>query len=145
MRNALSAQIHRINYLNAELDALYHHAALKLGLADSSMRVLYTICDNGDSCMLSDICKQSGISKQTVNSALRKLEAEGILFLERQAGKAKKACLTAKGKAYANQTVDRLFEMECNAFSSWTEDQIDMQLNLMAQYVESFRQQIDAM
>lgn len=145
MSIALFEQIHRVNYISAELDALYHQAALKLGLADSSMTVLYAIYDNGESCMLSDICRQSGIRKQTVNSALRKLEADGIIYLERQTGKAKRVFLTDKGKIYAGQTVARLFDMECKAFSSWTEDEINMHLNLMEKYVESFRQQLEGM
>lgn len=145
MQITLSEQIHQINYLASELDALYHQAALKLGLVDSSMRVLYAICDNGESCMLSEICKQSGISKQTVNSALRKLEAEGLLYLVQQAGKAKRVCLTGKGKNYASQTVARLFDLERRAFSSWTQEEINMHLSLMAKYIESFRRQLEGM
>ena len=41
--------LHRINYLTSELDALYHQAASGVGLADSTMLVLYTIFDNGGS------------------------------------------------------------------------------------------------
>ena len=74
MEKRICSKIHRINYLNAELNALYHHASLKLGLTDSAAMVLYTIYDNGENCLLSDIYKQSGVSKQTVNSAIRKLE-----------------------------------------------------------------------
>ena len=77
--NVVSANIrnllHRINYLTAELDGLYHQAALGVGLADSTMLVLYTIYDNGGSCLLRTIYQQPGISKQTVNSAIRKLKA----------------------------------------------------------------------
>ena len=51
--NAMSANtlnsLHRINYLTSELDALYHQAASGVGLADSTMLVLYTIFDNGGS------------------------------------------------------------------------------------------------
>lgn len=90
MAQDIFEQIHRINYLTAEMDALYHQASLKIGLADSAMRVLYAIYDNGEWCMLSDIYKQSGISKQTVNSAIRKLEDEDILYLETFKGKLKK-------------------------------------------------------
>lgn len=141
----LFEQIHRVNYLVAELDALYHQAALKIGMADSAMRVLYTIYDNGESCMLSDICKQSCISKQTVNSALRKLEAEGIVYLEQQAGKTKRVCLTDEGKAYAKNTAARLFDMECQVFASWQEGEVDLHVSLMEKYVESFRRQLEVL
>ncbi|XCP83994.1 helix-turn-helix domain-containing protein [Roseburia hominis] len=67
-------KLHRINYLMAETDALYHQASLKLGISDSAMRVLYAIYDSGESCSPSSIYKASGVSKQTINSVVRKLE-----------------------------------------------------------------------
>ena len=83
--------IHRINYLTSEMDAVYHRASLKLGISDSVSLILYTIYDAGGSCLLSEIYKKSGISKQTVNSALRGLEGKGILALQQYKGRAKKA------------------------------------------------------
>ena len=79
MEHNVSEKLHRINNLLAETDAVYHQASLRLGIADSTMRILYTILDNGERCLLSDVYKQSGISKQTVNSALRKLESAEII------------------------------------------------------------------
>lgn len=135
-------KLHRINYLTAETDALYHQASLRLGISDSAMRALYTIYDNGESCMLSDIYKQSGISKQTVNSAIRKLEDDEILYLEHCGGRGKKVFLTEKGKLYIQETAARLCEAECNAFASWTEEEIDMYIRFMEKYVRSFRDQV---
>ena len=89
MEHNVSEKLHRINNLLAETDAVYHQASLRLGIADSTMRILYTILDNGERCLLSDVYKQSGISKQTVNSALRKLESSNMVYLENHKGKAK--------------------------------------------------------
>ena len=69
-------EIHRINYLTTEMESLYHLASLKLNITDSVSIVLYSIYDSGGSCLLSDVYKNSGISKQTVNSAIRRLEKE---------------------------------------------------------------------
>lgn len=142
MSKTISEQIHRINYLTAEMDALYHQASLKIGLADSSMRVLYTIYDNGEWCLLSDIYKQSGISKQTVNSALRKLESEDIIYLENFKGRAKKVLLTEKGKGYIQQTAARLYQAEKNVYDSWTEEDLNTYVHLTEKYVDLFREQL---
>ena len=72
----------RFNYLLGEIDDAYHDAALKFGLSDSAMIVLYAVCGNRGSCPIDGICRLSGVRKQTVNSALRKLEAEGVVYLE---------------------------------------------------------------
>ncbi len=138
-------KIHRINYLLAETDALYHQASQKIGIADSSMRVLYTIYDNGESCLLSDIYKQSGISKQTVNSAIRNLEKEDIVFLEQYKGKSKMVLLTEKGKIYVKQTAALLYEMERKAFESWSENEINTYISLLEKYADTFKRQVEKM
>ncbi len=143
MKNKICSSIHRINYLNAELDALYHRASLKLGLTDSASIVLYTIYDNGENCLLSDIYKQSGVSKQTVNSAIRNLEKKHIIYLEQHSGRAKKVVLTETGKEYVEKTTARLFDAETAAFSSWTEEEINAHIGYMEKYIDSFRQQIE--
>lgn len=135
--------IHKVNYLTVELDNLYHRAALKIGLSDSAMLILYILYDNGGSVMLSEICKQSGISKQTVNSAVRKLENEDIVYLEQQTGKRKKLSLTVKGRAYADETVGLIFKAEAEIYSEWSEEEINRYIQLMEKYNKSFRNQLD--
>ncbi len=90
-------EIHRINYLTSEMDSIYHQASLRLGISDSVSIILYTIQDKGESCLLSDVYKSSGVSRQTVNSAIRRLEADGVLYLEPYAGRAKKSCRPIRG------------------------------------------------
>ena len=133
----------KINYLSSETQALYHLASLKLGISDSISIVLYSIYDSGDSCLLSDVYKKSGISKQTVHSAVRNLEADGILFLEQQTGRSKRIVLTKKGRMYIQQTAARLFEAEIKAFDSWTEQEIETYIRLMEKYKACFRQQVE--
>ena len=101
------------------------------------------IHEKGEGCLLHDICEETGISKQTVNSAIRKLEREGSLYLRQHSGKSKKVCLTDKGKLYMKQTSVRLFEAECGAFEDWSEDEINQYLHLMEKYTLSFRRQVE--
>jgi DNA-binding MarR family transcriptional regulator len=135
--------IHRINYLNSEMDALYHQSSLKLGISDSVSIVLYTIYDMGENCLLSNIYKKSGISKQTINSAIRGLEAEKILYLEQYAGRTKKIVLTEKGKDFVKKTVAKLYEAEMNALDTWSLKEINTYISLMEKYADCFHQQIE--
>ncbi len=143
MEKKICGIMHRINYLNAELNALYHQASLKLGLTDSASIVLYTIYDNGEDCLLSDIYKQSGVSKQTVSSAIRNLEKKHILYLEQHSGRAKKVILTEAGREYVQETVARLYDAEAAAFASWTEEEISAHIGYMEKYIQSFREQTE--
>lgn len=135
-------QIHRINYLSAEMDAVYHQAALKIGLTDSAMHVLYSIYDNHGWCLLSDIYKHSGISKQTVNSAVRKLEAEEIIYLEPFKGRTKKVLLTDKGKDYILHTAARIYQAEADAYASWTDEELNTYVQLMEKYIHCLHEEI---
>lgn len=145
MQKSIVQLIHRLNYLTSELDGLYHQASVQIGLSDSAMRILYAIYDNGDGCLLHTIYRQSGICKQTVNSAIRKLEEEEILYLSRFKGRQKKVMLTEKGKSYLGQTAAKISEAECRAFADWTDAEVEEYLSLTEKYVESFRDQVQAM
>lgn len=138
-------KIHRLNCLSNDLNSLYHQASRKLGVSDSVSVVLYMIYDKGDGCLLYDIWNEGGTSKQTINSAVRRLEADGILYLERDRGKAKRVRLTETGREYVLQTVARLYKAECRALESWTEDEIETYLRLMKKYNDSFRAEIEKM
>ncbi len=143
MTKNIMEHLHRINYLTAEINSLYHQAALRLGVADSVMHILYMLYDNEGTCMLADICKASGISKQTVNSAIRRLENEDIVYLQQQTGKTKKVCLTSKGRAYAEETAARIFAAEAEAYSDWTGEEISLHLKLLEKYADSFRKSLE--
>ncbi len=143
MTKNIMEHLHRINYLTAEINSLYHQAALRLGVADSVMHILYMLYDNEGACMLADICKASGISKQTVNSAIRRLEKEDIVYLQQQTGKTKKVCLTSKGREYAEETAARIFAAEAEAYSDWTGEEISLHLKLLEKYAGSFRKSLE--
>lgn len=137
--------IHKVNWLSNDLDSLYHLAGRKLGVADSVLIVLYSIHEKGDGCLLHDICLDSGLSKQTINSAIRKLEQEDILFLEQDKGRTKRVFLTEKGTEFLKRTAVRLAEVETNAFSGWTDEELEMHLKLMKKYNDAFREEIEKM
>ena len=76
MTSNYSDMMYRMNCLASDLDSLYHQAAQKIGVSDSVMFVLYSLYENQGRILLNDIRKITGISKQTLNSAIRKLENE---------------------------------------------------------------------
>ena len=145
MQQMSEDNIRRINYLMTEIDALYHQAAVKMGLSDSVLCVLYTIYEAKGSCLLSEIYKKTGVSKQTINSALRKLEADGVLYLKLYKGNAKTVILTPKGEQYAEDTVARLYAAEIRAFASWSEAEMEMYISLIRKDIDSLRVEIERM
>ena len=138
-----SEYIHKINYLASEVEAAYHQASLRLGISDSISIILYTVYDLGEGCLLRELYKKSGASKQTVSSALRKLEQEEILYLTQDKGRAKRVALTPKGREFVKTTAGRLFEAEGRAYDSWTTEEINTYLRLMEKYVACLRAEVE--
>lgn len=143
MEFLIDAQMQRFNLLTKEIDTAYHDAALKLGMSDSAMVILYTVCSYGGECLLSDMT--STVSKQTINSALRKLEADDIVRSEAFAGRKKKVYLTEKGKQLAKDTAYRVIEIENEIFASWSTEEKRIYIELTQRYLEAFKERIKCM
>lgn len=136
-----SQALRRLNYLIGETEAVYRRAASSLGLSDSGMKVLYAVCETeeGDRCPLREICRRSGVSKQTINSALRRLEAEGLARLEQSGGRGKTVCLTEAGRALAERTVLRLMAAEEAVLAAWPPADTARYLELTERYLTALR------
>lgn len=143
MEKSSLSSLKRYNHLVGEIDAVYHEASLKLGMSDSVSKILYTICNVGSSCLLHDICKQTGLSKQTVHSAIRNLEAKEMVTLELVGGKSKKVCLTEKGEIFAQKTARRLIDMENGILSSWPKEDVQAYLELTERFLVDLKECVD--
>ncbi|MBO5094375.1 MAG: winged helix DNA-binding protein [Lachnospiraceae bacterium] len=140
MNDLKEGKMRRFNYLSGEIDAVYHETALQFGLSDSAMLVLYAACSNGGSCPIDDICRLSGVRKQTINSALRKLEKEGVVYLEAIDKKRKRVCLTEKGMEMTGRTVARLITIENEIMDAWTQEEYETYLSLTDRYLTALKE-----
>lgn len=145
MKAYSSNAMKRFNHLLGEIEAVYHDIALKFGQSDSAMSILYTVCDYGDSCPLQEICRRSGISKQTINSALRKLESEGIVYLEAAGAREKNVCLTQKGRNLAETTAIRVIEAENGILASWPKEDVEKYLELTERFLAGIKEKAEEM
>lgn len=89
--------------------------------------------------------QKTGISKQTVNSAIRTLEADGVIFLVPYEGRSKKIVLTDKGEELVRNTVARLFAAEARVFAGWSTEETDCYLHLIEKFVTGFRKEAEAL
>ncbi len=140
MNTKVSKALKRFNYLFGETGAAYHEIHLKLGMSDSAISILYTILENGESCLLKDICHYTGLSKQTINSALRKLEQEGIIYMEMAGSKSKKVHFTQEGKCLAEKTAGRVMEAENEIFASWRHEDVEKYLELTETFMKALQE-----
>ena len=132
----------RVNYLITQTDMVYHEIARRLGLSDSELMVLYVLTDAGGTCPLSAIYGKTGLSKQTISSALRKLEADRHISLHMADGKRKIVCLTSAGEAFAAKTAGWMLSAENEIYASWPKEDLDAYLRLTEKYLAELREKI---
>ena len=134
--------LQRYTYLQNEIDEVYHDISLKMGLTDSALMILYTLCSHENSCPLQTICRSTGLSKQTINSALRKLEGENIVFLSSDGARSKRVSLTDAGQALASRTACRLLAAENEIFDSWQPEEREQYIVLTEKYLLALREKL---
>lgn len=135
-----SREMRRFSYLVGETEALYHALARRLGLSDSAMSLLFVLCDEGGTCPLQLALRHSGLSKQTANSALRRMEAEGVVYLEPLGARGKRVCLTEAGRALAEATAARVMAAENAVLAAWSAEDVDAYLRLTERYLVDLRE-----
>ena len=129
MSGYFSRDMERLNYLLSEIHEVYHDVSVRLGVSDSAMDILYTLCIAGDRCPLRDIARLSGSSRQTIHSAVRGLERDGIIRLD--------ACRTL-----TEATAQRVIAMENEIFDSWEEKEREQYLHFLQKYLTDLRTKI---
>lgn len=134
-----SNELCRLNHLISETDAVYHEAAVKLGLSDSAMQIMYTLCDRGGSCPLREVCLLTGLSKQTIHSAVHKLAKEGVLLVEACGAKSKRVRFTEAGERFAAHTVEQVIAAENRILAGWKPEEVAQYLLLTQRYLEELR------
>ena len=104
------------------LDDLYRCAAKQCGISECAFWILYTLRAEERQFTQAEICEFLIEPKQTVHSALKKLEAEG--YLARTSGadlRSKHVALTEKGEQFARAWIDRVLEAEAAALCAMPE------------------------
>ena len=126
------------------IDDTYRAAARRFGLPECAFWILYTLRVEEKPFTQAEICEFLIEPKQTVNSALKKLEAEGYLTLSAGADqRSKRVCLTEKGERFVKAHVDRVPEAEAAALGAMTAAERNALIRLTGRYRALFAQKLN--
>ncbi len=131
-----------LNRLNKAIAELYHDLCVRLGISDSVFDIFYAIAALGDGCCQKDICDYAFTSKQTIHSAIHKLEKEGMLRLSPGKGREMHIYLTAAGEQFTREKIDPVIAGENEALSQMPSDETDQLLLLTEKYASCLRGQL---
>lgn len=142
MNYEASQELKEVNRLYKELDDIYHDVSVKLGISDSVLTILYALVEMGDGCIQKDISDQFHISRQTINSAIKKLQSQGYITLEQGKGRDMQIFLTPDGKKFADAIIGPIVELENSVFEEMTPEESREFLRLSQKYVSLFREKV---
>ncbi len=129
------------NSIFRESDQIYRTAAKSFGLSDYAFWILYSLREASTPLTQSDICNQIYLPKQTVNSALKKLEADGVIVMEEMTDRrSKRLALTQKGQTLAARTADRVLAAEHDAFLGLSAQEQEEFIHLFRKYTDILKQ-----
>ena len=135
MKNNSSKRMLEFNEVMKENNDLYSNLAKKFKMSDCMLWILYILREENKVLTQSDICNMMCIPKQTVNSSLKKMEAEGYIeLLNINDKRSKQVSLTEKGLDLANNTVDIIISKENNALSKMDEKEQELLINLLRKF-----------
>lgn len=125
-----------------QIDSAYHDAALKLGITDSELDILYSLSIHGSGCYQSFFYKETGTTKSTINSSVRKMEKAGILYLEPGPGRNTCVFLTEDGQKLLENTINKIIQIENDIFESWSPEEQQMYMHLSRDFAEKFAKKV---
>lgn len=112
IQNALSSY----NAVIKETNGMYRDIAKSLGVSDSTFWILYVLRESDKKMMQRDIVNANSFPPQTINSALKKMESDGLVeLIEAEDKRKKQVLLTDKGVKLAERTVDKVAVLEIEA------------------------------
>lgn len=131
--------------LQKKFGEIYHDYAKRCGIADSVLWILYSIKEGEGARTQKELCDEWYFSKQTINSALKQMEGQGLLRLETTGGnrKNKRIRLTDKGETLAEQTVLPLMKAENRAMAEFGEEKWTVFLDLTKRYILGIWEEIE--
>lgn len=139
-------QLTLLNQCDKEVDDLYHDYSAAYGLSEIAFWLLYIIWFMGDGCTQSDVCDVWFYKRQSINTALKKLEMQGYLSLQPVPGnrKSKQIVLTEAGKKLSKKVIEPLICAELNALETLDEQERELLVTLSQKRVTAIRQNIKA-
>lgn len=132
------------NSLYYQQVSIYSKLIKKTGLSDSYYQILYVIRNEICPPFANKIVDFTCVPKQTINSAIKKMEKEGLVeLIKQEKSKNKKIVLTEKGNKYCEETIDKIIDLELYVFKNIDADECDEYLKTMKKFNEKLESEIN--
>ncbi len=129
------------NSIIKEDNKIYHQLAKRFGLSDCAFWIIYDLRESAKPQTQSDLCQTLCQPKQTINSALKKLEKDGYIVLTHTKDqRSKEITLTRQGMAFAQRTVDVVYDIELSVMASLSEQEQKQFIDILKRYSNTLKE-----
>ena len=113
--------IRRLMFAGTRIDGAYYLYARRKGIKENALTLLYAL-DGGEPRTQTQLCAEWLIPKTTINTNVRELKQAGLVELCAMPHSREKAVrLTEKGKAFAEEVLKQVYEVERRAIEATLE------------------------
>lgn len=142
-RQLMSKRLVEYNSMIMEHENLYRQIARRFGLSECAFWILYSLREANAPLTQSALCYALSQPKQTINSALKKMEEYGYIELIFGEDRRKKQIhLTEKGEVLARETVDKVIILENRTFDTFTDEEQKLFLRLFHKYTDNLKENL---
>lgn len=122
---------------NGKINGLYRRWAQKRNLNYYMVSMLYILLSR-DSITQKEFCENYEVPKQTLGNVIAPLKKDGIIILlpSLKDGREKLLYLTEKGRAYAEELLAPLLEIESAVMKKFSEAEMEQIVSLITEFSE---------
>jgi len=139
--------LREFNRIFKEMDEIYRQVSRASGLAECAFWILYFLEESGAPLTQQQLCHSMLQPKQSVNTALKKMEADGWLTITQAQHdrRSRVIALTEAGRRIAGRTAAQVLRAERAAFGRFAPAELEHYLQLLSSHKDALASECAAL
>lgn len=133
------------NRAHKRMNVLYHNYAKAAGISDAAFWLMYSLYEKGGPCTQTELCQIWFFTPQTINSALKSLEKQGLITLDFAVNsrKNKQFFFTSTGEQFVQEKIVPLVQAEERSFLRLDEQEREALLAITQKHIDILEEEIN--
>ncbi|MCI8408427.1 MAG: MarR family transcriptional regulator [Lachnospiraceae bacterium] len=133
------------NRAHKRMNVLYHNYAKDAGISDAAFWLMYSLYEKGGPCTQTELCEAWLFAPQTINSALKSLEKQGLITMELapNSRKNKQFFFTGTGEQLVKEKIIPLIHAEEQSFLRLNEQERNALLVITQKHIDILEKEIN--
>lgn len=145
MKTPIVLVLAAFNRAHKRMNVLYHNYARDAGISDAAFWLMYSLYEKGEPCTQTELCEAWFFTPQTINSALKSLEKQGLIALDFAPNnrKNKQFFFTETGKQLVKEKIMPLVQAEEKSFLRLNEQEREALLAITQKHISILEEEIN--